>query len=67
MSNLKIYEKSVNGIIKQELTTYRVKDDGLLVIETVTRDFRTLGSDNYDDSFQTTPISTRKADEALSV
>lgn len=57
MSQFKIEMKSKDGIIKQELVTYRVQSDGLLKIETETRELR--GSD-YHDSYTSHVISTKR-------
>jgi hypothetical protein len=57
MSQFKILQKSEKGIIKQELVTYRVQTDGLLKIETQTREL--LGKD-YHDSYSSHVISTKR-------
>ena len=57
MSKFKVYDESKDGIIKQELVTYRVQSDGLLKIETETRELR--GND-YHDSYTSHVISTKR-------
>ena len=57
MSNFKILNESKDGIIKQELVTYRVQSDGLLKIETETRE---LNGDDYHDSYTSNVISTKR-------
>ena len=57
MSKFKVYDESKDGIIKQELVTYRVQTDGLLKIETETRELR--GKD-YHDSYTSHVISTKR-------
>lgn len=57
MSQFKIEMKSKDGIIKQELVTYRVQTDGLLRIETETRE---LTGTDYHDSYTSHVISTKR-------
>ena len=57
MSNFKILNESKDGIIKQELVTYRVQSDGLLKIETETRE---LNRNDYHDSYTSHVISTKR-------
>lgn len=57
MSQFKLVKKSIDGIVKQELVTYRVQNDGLLKIETETRELR--GND-YHDSYTSHVISTKR-------
>ena len=57
MSQFKIEMKSKDGIIKQELVTYRVESDGLLKIETETRQ---LNGNDYLDSYTSHIISTKR-------
>ena len=57
MSQFKLVNKSIDGIIKQELVTYRVQTDGLLKIETETRQ---LNGDDYHDSYTSHVISTKR-------
>ena len=57
MSKFKVYDKSVHGIVKQELVTYRVQSDGLLKIETETRE---LKGNDYHDSYISNVISTKR-------
>ena len=57
MSKFKVYKKSEDGIVKQELITYRVQSDGLLKIETETRE---LKGDDYHDSYVSNVISTKR-------
>ncbi len=56
MSEFKIRQKQENGIIKQELITYRVINDGLLKIEKETRQ---LNGNDWQDSYQSETISTK--------
>jgi hypothetical protein len=56
MSEFKIRQKQENGVIKQELITYRVVNDGLLRIETETRQ---LNGNDWHDSYQSETISTK--------
>jgi len=57
MSKFKVYNKAVDGIVKQELVTYRVQSDGLLRIETETRE---LKGNDYHDSYISNIISTKR-------
>ncbi len=57
MSQFKLVNKSIDGIVKQELVTYRVQTDGLLKIETETRQ---LNGDDYHDSYTSHVISTKR-------
>jgi len=57
MSQFKLLNKSIDGIIRQELVTYRVQSDGLLKIETETRE---LNGDDYHDSYTSNVISTKR-------
>ena len=57
MSKFKVYNNSKAGIIKQELVTYRVQSDGLLKIETETRE---LNGNDYHDSYTSHVISTKR-------
>ena len=43
------FEASTEGVIKQEFTTYRVRDD-MLIKETTTRNFSNNGLDYHDTS-----------------
>jgi len=56
MTEFKILQKSENGIIKQELITYRVHCDGLLKIETETRQ---LSGNDWHDSYKSETISVK--------
>jgi hypothetical protein len=56
MSEFKIRQKQENGVIKQELITYRVESDGILKIETETRQ---LNGDDWLDSYKSETISTK--------
>jgi len=57
MTEFKIRQKQENGVIKQELITYRVVNDGLLKIEKETRQ---LNGDDWQDSYQSETISIKK-------
>ena len=57
MSKFKVYDVSKDGIIKQELVTYRVQTNGLLKIETETRE---LKDNDYHDSYTSHVISTKR-------
>lgn len=48
------FETDATGVVKQELTTYRVKN-GMFQKETVTRDFTTADVD-YIDSTSVQPL-----------
>ena len=61
MSEFKIHQKQENGIIKQELITYRIESDGLLKIEKETRQ---LNGDDWLDSYQSETISIKKLGDA---
>ena len=63
MSKFKVYNKSEDGIIKQELVTYRVQSDGLLRIETETRE---LNGNDYHDSYVSNVISTKRPGWSIS-
>jgi hypothetical protein len=47
------FENDVEGVVKQELITYRVKN-GMLRKEVTTRTFK--GSDDWDDTSTVTPL-----------
>ena len=47
------FESDVEGVVKQELITYRVKN-GMLRKEVTTRTFK--GSDDWDDTSTVTPL-----------
>ena len=57
MSKFKVYYESTDGIINQELVTYRVQSEGLLRIETETR---ALKGKDYHDSYTSHAISTKR-------
>ena len=61
MSEFKIRQKQENGVIKQELITYRVVNDGLLKIEKETRQ---LNGDDWQDSYQSDTISIKNPGDA---
>jgi hypothetical protein len=61
MSEFKIRQKQENGVIKQELITYRVVNDGLLKIEKETRQ---LNGDDWQDSYQSETISIKNPGDA---
>ena len=61
MSEFKIRQKQENGVIKQELITYRIVNDGLLKIETETRQ---LNGDDWQDSYKSETISTKTLGDA---
>jgi len=61
MSEFKIRQKQENGVIKQELITYRVESDGILKIETETRQ---LNGDDWLDSYKSETISTKTLGDA---
>ena len=61
MSEFKIRQKQENGIIKQELITYRIESDGLLKIEKETRQ---LNGDDWQDSYQSETISIKNPGDA---
>ena len=52
------FRGDTTGVIKQELVTYKVKD-GILIKETVQRDYNNLGED-YIDSSTSTPLGEIK-------
>ena len=47
-------ERSTEGVIKAEYTTYRIKD-GVLVKDTSTRNFHSNG--DYNDSYVNEPLA----------
>jgi|TARA_R100000935_G_scaffold25277_1_gene45141 hypothetical protein len=51
----RIFEDNLDGVIRQELVTYRMKD-GMLKRETVTRDYHESG--DYNDSSYSQPLAT---------
>ena len=61
MSEFKIRQKQENGVIKQELITYRVVNDGLLKIEKETRQ---LNGNDWLDSYQSETISIKNPGDA---
>jgi hypothetical protein len=61
MTEFKIRQKQENGVIKQELITYRVVNDGLLKIEKETRQ---LNGDDWQDSYQSETISIKNPGDA---
>jgi len=61
MSEFKIRQKQENGVIKQELITYRVVNDRLLKIEKETRQ---LNGDDWQDSYQSETISIKNPGDA---
>jgi hypothetical protein len=52
------FRGDTKGVIKQELVTYKVKD-GILIKETVQRDYNNSGED-YIDSSTSTPLGEIK-------
>ena len=50
------FQGDTTGVIKQELTTYRIRD-GILVKETVQRDY---SKNDYTDNFSVTPLVETK-------
>jgi hypothetical protein len=50
------FQGDTDGVIKQELITYRIKD-GVLVKETVSRDY---SKGDYQDSTSVTPLAEIK-------
>ena len=52
------FRGDTTGVIKQELVTYKVKD-GILIKETVQRDYNNSGED-YIDSSISTPLGEIK-------
>ena len=45
------------GVIRREIVTYRMRDDGMMVKETAYRDY--YGSGDYHDYISSTPLVKR--------
>ena len=52
------FRSDTTGVIKQELVTYKIRD-GILIKETVQRDYNNSGED-YIDSSSSTPLGEIK-------
>jgi len=52
------FQGDITGVIKQELVTYKIRD-GILIKETVQRDYSNSGTD-YIDSSSSTPLGVIK-------
>jgi hypothetical protein len=51
------FESDVEGVIRREIVTYRMKDNGIIVKESAYRDYYESG--DYHDYISSTPLVER--------